>query len=229
MLEVLFDEESINAIFGISLAERPVLSVSQPRYLSYEVPGRNGKLTVFDGYEDVPIRLRFNYINQNVKPTFRDIANFLTGKSKFRLSDDNRYRVIAQPVINVSDGNNDIPGWCDFEIEFITEPFEYEDATMQSTTTNTVIVNPSNIEAGVILKVFGTGTCRVLLNDNQMILTDVQEYVTVDGIIKKAHKNMTSLDNNMEGRYPVLKSGNNTISISGQTTKVEIYKRWCWR
>ena len=136
------------------MAERPVLPVSQPKYLSYEVPGRNGKLTVFDGYEDVPIRLRFNFIKQNVKPTFRDVVNFLTGKSKFRLSDDNRYRVIAQPVINVSDGNNDIPGWCDFEIEFITEPFEYEDATMQSTTTNTVIVNPSNIEAGVI----GDGT-----------------------------------------------------------------------
>lgn len=229
MLEVLFDEVSINSEFGITLAERPVLPVSGARYITYEVPGRNGKLSIFDGYEDVPYSLRFNYIDENAKPAFREIVNFLTGKKKVRLSDNDNYRLISQSVISIKDANNDIEEWCDFEIEIITEPFEYEDAAMQTTTTNTTIVNPSNIEAGVILKVFGTGTCRVLLNENQMIFTDVQDYITVDGIMKKAHKDMSSRDNTMQGRYPVLKSGSNTISVSGQTSKIEIYKRWCWR
>lgn len=229
MLEVLFDEQSVNERFNIKLAERPELPVAKERYLTYEVPGRNGSLTVFDGYEDVVFPLRFSYIDKEAKSTFREIVNWLTGKKKIRLSGSENYRLLTQSVITINPANNDIAEWCDFEIEVMAEPFEYEDAGTQETTTNTTIINPSNIDAGAIIKVYGTGTCRVLLNDNQMIFTDVQDYVVVDGIKKKAHKLMSSRDNNMQGRYPILKSGENKISVSGQTTKIEVSKRWCWR
>ncbi|WP_208560635.1 hypothetical protein [Marinilactibacillus kalidii] len=229
MLEVLFDEESINKKFNITLAERPELTVAKERYLVYEVPGRNGNLTVFDGYDNVPLTLHFNFIDDDVRATFREMNNWLIGKKKVRLSDTEMYRNITQSVLTVNAANNDIKEWCDFELEIITDPFEYEDAGIEEVTSEAIIDNPSKVDAETSIKVYGEGTCRVLLNDNQMIFKDVKEYVVVDGMIKKAHKLMSSKDNDMQGRYPVLKSGENKISIDGQTTKIEVSKRWCWR
>lgn len=229
MLEVLFDEESINKQFNLTLAERPEITVAKERYLTYEVPGRNGNLTVFDGFENVPLVLHFNFINTNVRSTFREINNWLIGRSKVRLSDTKMYRIITQSIISVNTVRNDLKEWCDFEIEIMTEPFEYEDAGTEEASGETTIYNPSKIDAETTLKVYGEGTCRVLLNNNQIILKDVQDFIIVDGIIKKAHKLLSSKDNDMQGQYPVLKSGENAISFSGQTTKVEIVKRWCWR
>ena len=229
MLEVLFDEESINSKFGITLAERPVLPVSQPRYTSYDVPGRNGKLTVFDGYDDVPYSLRFNYIDENAKPTFREIVNFLTGKTKVRLSDSDRYRVISQSIINVNNANNDIAEWCDFEIEIITEPFEYEDEETSVFDGSGIIINPSKIDAPIIINVYGDGDCNVRVNENQIQLTGVQGHVTIDGILKNAYRGNMTQNNNMSGNYPSLSYWENEVAISGNTKYIEIKKRWCWR
>ena len=229
-MEVLFDDVSINAKFNISLAERPVISAAEREYESIRVPGRDGSLTRELGYKSKLIPLRFNYIHKNnVEKTFRDITNWLTNKKKIAFSNDlSVYRLISQ--INIQDAKNDIKEHVDFIVEVETEPFWYENAGTQTLSSgSTTIVNPSVIETGVIIKVYGTGTCRVTVNDNPMIFTDVQDFVVVDGRRGLAHRNGVSQDNKMSGHYPIFKSGNNEIQISGATEKVEIEKRWSWR
>ena len=229
-MEVLFDNVSINEQFDISLAERPVIPAAEMEYETISIPGRDGSLTRELGYKSKLIPLRFNYIHKNnVEKTFRDITNWLTNKKKIAFSNDlSVYRLISQ--INIQDAKNDIKEHVDFIVEVETEPFWYEDAGTQTLSSgSTTIVNPSVIDTGVIIKVYGTGTCRVTINDNHMIFTDVQDFVFVDGRRGLAHRNGVSQDNKMSGQYPVLKSGNNTVAVSGATTKIEIEKRWSWR
>lgn len=230
-MEVLFDDVSINTKFNISLAERPVISAAEREYESIKVPGRDGSLTRELGYKSKLIPLRFNYIHKNnAEKTFRDIANWLTNKKKIAFSNDlSVYRLISQ--INIQDAKNDIKEHVDFIVEVETEPFWYEDAGVQTIASTSAITinNPSAIETGVVMTVYGTGICRVRVNDNQMVFTDVQDFVIVDGLRGLAHRNGVSQDNKMSGYYPILKSGNNEIQISGATEKVEIEKRWSWR
>lgn len=224
MLNVLFDGESITEKFDIQLAERPVIPVAEAIYNEYSVPGRN-TLKEFSHFENTSFTLRFNYIDDNVKPKFSEILNWLHGRTKYEESDSERYRLLTMSIPQVSDANNDIPEWCDFEIEIETEPFWYEDDGVETITATATIENPSKIDAGVVMTVFGTGTCRVRINDNQMQFVDVQGSVEVNGILKTAYRD----NENMSGRYPVLKSGNNEIEVSGQTQRIEIEKRWQWR
>lgn len=230
-MEVLFDNQSIDDEFNIFLAERPVIPAAEMEYETISVPGRDGSLTRELGYKSKPFSLRFNYLHkEDVKQTFRSIVNWLTGKQTVRFSDDLTVnRVITKLV--VKDARNDIKEYADFIVELETEPFWYENTGVQTITSTSVVTinNPSVIETGVVMTVYGTGTCRVRVNDNQMVFTDVQDFIIVDGLRGLAHRYGASQDNNMSGQYPIFKSGNNEIQISGATEKVEIEKRWSWR
>lgn len=229
-MDILFNDESIQEEFNIHLAERPYIPVAQPRYEEYGVPGRNGTLKRLDGYDNVGVDLRFNYIDKDAKDIFDEIVNWLHYRDRYQESDSDKYRIIAEPVIDVSPANNDFYDWVDFEIHLEFEPFKYEDAGTIEVTDEETVVNPSNIEAEAIMRVYGEGTCRVMVNDNHMEFIDVDEITIVNGI-KKVVESRTGrrLDNQMEGQFPVLQSGENTIEVSGNAERIEIDLRWCWR
>lgn len=225
--EVLFDEESINQIFNIYLAERPIIPAAELEYDSIQVPGRNSTLTRELGYLPKTFELRFNFIEPDgVKQKYREIVDWLTNRRILRFSDDSGfYRIIKQ--MNPQDAQNDIAEYADFIIEMETEPFWYQDAGIQVITEKTTVTNPSKIETQLKMTIKGQGICRVRVNDNQMIFTDVQEYVTVDrGTV---HRNGISQNNKMSGRYPIFLPDANEIEIDEATESVELELRWCWR
>lgn len=224
-MDILFDNEGMEEKFNIKLAERPVIPVAKAIYDEYPVSGRNGVLKEFNRYDNTEFTLRFNYIDEHAKPRFIEMVNWLQNKRIYRESDNQYYRVLAQSLPEISPANNDIAEWCDFEITIETEPFWYEDAGITTVTDSTTILNPSNIDAGAVMTVYGTGVCRVRINENMMEFADVQGSITVDGILKRRLQQY----NSMSGRYPELASGNNEIEISGDTERIEIHKRWCWR
>lgn len=228
MLKVYFDNESINDQFNITLAERPVIPVAEQEYETIQVPGRvEGSLTRKLGYYSKPFYLRFNYIDSDgAKPKYRDIVDWLTGRRLLHFSDEpDFYRVIQK--VNPQDAENDLAEYADFLIEMETEPFWYKDFGKQTITERTIITNPTKIETKARLTVFGNGVCRVRINGNQMVFTDVRGHVTVERGI--AHRNGNPQNNNMSGQYPIFLPGNNEIEIDGATERVEVDVRWCWR
>lgn len=225
MIDILFDNEGLQEEFNIQLAERPVIPVAQAIYDEYPVPGRNGVLKQFNRFDNTIFTLRFNYIDKYAKPKFIEIVNWLQNKRIYQESDNRYYRILAHSIPEISPANNDIAEWCDFEITIETEPFWYENAGITTVTDSLTLINPSNIDSGAVLTIYGTGICKVRINDNVMEFSDVKGKLVVDGILKTKLQRY----NQMSGYYPVLKSGENEIEISGDTEKVEIQKRWCWR
>jgi len=53
-------------------------------------------------------------------------------------------------------------------------------------------------------------------------LTNVSEYVTINSDLMDCYKDTLLKNNDMNGEFPVLIVGNNTISWTGIVTKVEI-------
>ena len=46
-----------------------------------------------------------------------------------------------------------------------------------------------------IIKVYGSGTINLTINDNQITLKDVVEYITVDSSKKRTYKDLNILNN----------------------------------
>ena len=81
--------------------------------------------------------------------------------------------------------------------------------------------------------VYGTGTINLSLNGNQIFVIDLgenQEYISIDTEKLEAYKGLDLKNRLVEGDYDKfsLNVGKNTISWSGNVTKIQLlnYNRW---
>ena len=70
-----------------------------------------------------------------------------------------------------------------------------------------------------------TGETTITIN-NSTFKINVDKYAYIDSDLELAYKEKTDLFNLLEGDYPVLKDGENTISYSSNVSKFEIQPRW---
>lgn len=118
------------------------------------------------------------------------------------------------------------------------QPFKYlrdekikeEIATEQQ---NIIVRNNGNIYSKPIITVYGTGTINLNLNGNQIFVIDLgenQEYISIDTEKLEAYKGLDLKNRLVEGDYDKfsLNVGKNTISWSGNVTKIQLlnYNRW---
>lgn len=228
-MDILLDGESAKEQ-GLQLSRRPDIPVANMVYETVSVPGRDGQLTIPLGYNSVSITLQYNFI-ENVEETarkpIRKALNWLTGKKQLEFSDDpGFYRIIQeesiQPVVN------DLKGYAGFEVNYVLEPFWYEEAGTETISSGTVITNPSSVPAPILMRVYGQGTIVVAVNGEEFTLKNVVDWLDVDGISKNATKNGITQNENMIGDFPELQPGDNTITFE-DADKIELTKRWCWR
>lgn len=226
-MNIYFDDENFNQLFNVHFAGRPIVPIAEMEYEATSVPGRDGELTRELGYKNTPIPMSFNFVDlTNAKKKLREVTNWLISRKEFYFSDDTEvYRIITK--LNVLETRNEIKELIGFVVQIETEPFWYEDAGVITVTDSTTITNPSAINVDAKMRINGTGTCRVLLNDNQMVFTDTQGYVEIEK--RNAIRNGVGQNNSMSGQYPVLVTGENQLSISGQTTSVVVDLRWAYR
>lgn len=56
----------------------------------------------------------------------------------------------------------------------------------------------------------------------------VEEYVTIDSVLKDAYKDETLKNGDMIGEFPVFKVGENIIDFNGNVSKVEVKVNEVW-
>lgn len=126
-------------------------------------------------------------------------------------------------------------------VTFHVQPFKYstEQATRDFTPSAGVqsisVVNKGNIYAKPAVTVYGTGTVNLSLNGTQILVIDLGETannITIDADALEAYTNTTAnlANRSVDGDYDnlKLKVGTNTISWSGNVTKITVanYSRW---
>lgn len=215
---------------GFALVGRPSIPSADKRYESTEVEGRDGSLTRFIGYEDLKISLTFNILFQSdIKQKLREIKGVLASADTLSFDDSpNFYYKIKQAQISETESVIKASGV--FSVEFIAEPFEYQKTSTTSYTTKPItLTNQATVEALPLIKVTGTGTVVLSVNGVGITLTGLTSSITLDSELQEAYTGLTTnMNSNMNGNFPILRTGNNIITWTGTVTKVEIDPKWRW-
>ena len=215
---------------GFALVGRPSIASAEKKYETTEVEGRDGSLTRFLGYEDLKFSLNFNILFQSdIKQKLREIKGVLAQASTLSFDDSpNFFYKIKQAQISETESVIKASGV--FSVDFVAEPFEYQKTSLTAYTTKPInLTNQTTTTALPIIKVTGTGTVVLSVNGVGITLTGLTSSITLDSELQEAYTGLTTnMNSSMNGEFPVLKIGSNTITWTGTVTKVEIDPRWRW-
>src|SRR3712207_4759907 len=90
------------------------------------------------------------------------------------------------------------------------------------TKNNSTIYNEGTFQSKPVIKVYGSGDIKLKINDDEVTMKKVEEYVTIDSVLKDCYKDDELKNGDMIGEFPVLKIGENVVSFSGNVSKVEV-------
>ncbi|MDR5045597.1 phage tail protein [Bacillus thuringiensis] len=227
MLDIGIDNQ-LASDYGICMVERPVIPTAEQEVEYIEVSGRHGSLTKKGAFKDVPLKIKFNMLEEeNIKPLVRRMKAWLMNGKTLYFTDDDVYRKIKHVV--VGDIVNEIEEHGEFEVDFKLDPFEYTEDVNLKLTKPGVIYNPGTIESDPKFWIVGNGTFRITINDVSFQIKDVNGSVVIDSEVLEAYTDTISMNNKMVGQFPILNMGENKIEWSGAIQFMEIRPRWRYK
>lgn len=207
-----------------SIVTKPVVSRATRVINHILVIGRNGTLTEdTKAYNNTEINFRLMNYKANIIDN--EVIGLLDGQGgELQLSwMRGKYKVKAVNSFTISE---EVPGAFNIDISFICEPFRYlEEEVITITEKGTNIFTDGNYGADHITTIYGSGDISLLINDEQIVLKDVVDYITIDTARLICYKGNTPTNNKMIGEFIKLKAYVNTISWIGTVNKVEIKYR----
>ncbi len=93
---------------------------------------------------------------------------------------------------------------------------------------DSAIKNEGTIESKAVIKVYGSGDIKLKINDEEITIKSVNEYVTVDCVLNDAYKDDVLKNSDMIWGFIVIKVGENNISFSENISKVEVKVNEAW-
>ncbi|WJE51152.1 phage tail protein [Bacillus cereus] len=224
MLDVRIDDYFASD-FRMCMVERPKIPTAKREVEYIKVPGRHGSLTKKGAFEDVPLTIKFNLLeDENAKPLIRRIKSWLLNGKVLHFDDDVVYRKIKN--VEIDDIENQIEEYGGFEATFTFDPFEYvEDETIILTTPG-LVYNPGTEKSDPKIVITGNGTVNITINDVTFQVKDIVGSVIIDSELLEAYKGTTNMNNKMIGNFPVFDVESNSITWTGTVQSLTITPRW---
>ena len=206
---------------------------------SIDVEGRNGSLTVKQGYyQDRIIELNFMLKrgnNESIEDFYIKIdaiQEWLLSGAKDLIIYLKPSKVLKAKNIVLSDMTPNNVFFLEFTATATCEPFFYaSDENVITITENNASLRYTGTAPGELkLKIYGTGDIQLTIGSTTVQIKDVVDSVTLDSkllLCLDTDRNNKSID--MIGNFPLLTQGNNTISWIGTVTKIEILPRTAYR
>lgn len=190
------------------------------------IEGRNGFLTSDKGTYSGTVK--------SVECTIMDLENldficgWLDGSSEVIFSNEPD-RIYKATIINQIEFKKVAATFHTLIIQFECQPHKYSLANSIITLTSPgTVFNSGSVISKPVLKLYGTGSIDLNINSNIINLTNVSEYVVIDSELMDCYKETMLKNNDMNGEFPELIVGTNSISWTGTVTKVEITPNWRW-
>ncbi|TCT14571.1 putative phage tail component-like protein [Natranaerovirga pectinivora] len=234
MLSFKFGNKDSYLDFGISMAKRPLLPSPSRRVTYIDIPGQSSSFRYDEKtYEDITLLVECSIKSkENLIRKIDDVKAWLfnTGESDliFSFQPDKKY--MAQ-VVNAIDFTQVFKYASKFPIVFNCRPFKYavQNNPLIIVESGTTLYNPGSFESLPLLTVYGNGNINLNINNTEIQLTEVTNRIILNSEIEACYdNNHNSLDTKMNGKFPILKSGQNTISYTGNVDKIEILPNWRW-
>ena len=222
---------------GVRVLRLPAPPAAAPRGALVEIPGRDGALWQSDG-GSATVELKA-LMRLNAGVSREDVASWLSGEGRLILSDCPgrcwRARII-KAVSFQRDGYG--PGSWSAEATFTCQPFQYlvEEAPLEFADA-AVFPGRGTVYSQPAITVYGSGEISLMVNDATVLLTDVEDSITVDCEIMMGLKDGANCSGKLtllgggDDEWPRLlpAGGTNRINWTGSVSRVAVQPRWRWR
>lgn len=209
---------------GLKIISLPPLQLSTERVKEKEVEGRDGTLTMTNGYTSDEKTLEVDYRGNSPMK----IANWLQGSGRviFGNLPDRYYKARINNVVPLEQVLlNQI---YNFLVKFKCQPFGYlleGDDPIELSSSGTIIYNgKATYDSLPLITIYGTTTGVLVVNDISYKITNIGGYISLDCDLEEVLEEKGEFFESDD--FPILKVGENTISWSGGINKVVVVPRW---
>lgn len=239
MAEAWFEYNGINSKDMNIKIENDVAFPSPEADIEFvEVLGKDGELAIdnkrLKGVKfPLPIQLRTsNDVSVNDQAT--EISNWLKGEIgwfplKFSGQPDFHYIAMCYEQFDIKET---LKNFGKTVITFRLKPVKIRnDNALTEILNGDTLTNTIKKATEPYIKITGTGDITVQNNGQDwLILTGVEDYIEIDSEVMSTYKDDLPQNEKMNGllspMYPILESGDNVITWTGNVTKFEILTRW---
>lgn len=212
---------------GIIVETTPKIEKAKKKINIFEIPGRNGFLSEDEGdYEPFTVSVEC-HAKENAN--FDDICEYLDGFGPLSFNGERQYTAI----INNSISFEKVLMFKKFIVQFLVNPIcedkQFTEYVVNSDDDNLNIEDTYyDIEPKITLTC--NGNVAITINSQTFYLDNADGTYLLDCKNKLIIKNGLNSSNIMNGDFPKLKKGNNTISYIGSITnfKIEYKKTYLW-
>ena len=222
-------KETDSREYGILISSVPERVRPERRVKEIEIPGRSGNLTQDEEtYDAYVISMECSTRGSD---RMDEIITWLNGAGDLTLSTepDKVYQASIYNKISISD---QIYLYNSFLLQFKVQPFKYNInpfADELTLTAQTIIRNGGTVYSEPIITVYGSGDITLTINEKDFPLYSVDGSITIDSEMMEVFKGTANQNSKYGGEtFPRFEVGENTISWTGNVTKIEIQPKWRW-
>lgn len=236
-LSIKFNNKDSFIDYGLVINGTITRPSTNATYETENIPGRKGTLNTFQYWNDneISIQFGFKHTGENITVRKTKILDWLFSdiNKELYISDDiSVFYIVNKVSVSGFDGNN----LKSFSVNFSLDPFIFlsEGNDLLEITQATSICNTrSNLESEPYLKVYGSGDITIKINNFNLILKGVENFIEIDSKAMNCYKTVNNIKKNanskMYSQFPILPIGESNISWTGNVSKIEIKPRWCCR
>lgn len=207
---------------NVKVISLPPISLSTENVEELPIEGRDGFLTEFKGYSGGTKEVEADYLGENPY----SICNWLTGNGEVIFNNDENFYYKAR-ISNQIPLEQVITNYMyNFLIIFRCQPFKYfinGKKKINIISSGIVLNNFGNKEALPYIKIYGSGNISVNINGRAFTISNLDSSIGIISEIQEVEEEKGGL---MEGEFPYFDIGKNTITYTGNVTKIEITPNW---
>ena len=228
---IIFNNKS-SADCRIQVAHPPGYAYPERDYTITHIPGRNGDIIQDNGcYKNVErtYEVSFDVPNEDFATYANAVSAWLHSTTGYaRLEDSyepNYYRMATYQESNIFENLYNQAGTATIVFECKPQRFLKTGDNTITIRNSLTIMNPTGFEAYPLFKV--TGTSGVLtVNGNSITFSSIDDFIMLDCELQDAYKENINKNSTISGTFPVLKTGSNAISWTGDISSVTMKPRW---
>ena len=230
MSYIIWKNKNSNEISGLLITELPPISKPKMRTSTTEIDGLDGDIVEYLGYKSydktISIGLTRNY-------DLNAIMSYFNGDGELILSNEPDKYYKAQ-IIDTIDYNKLI-NFKTAKVKFHVQPYKYLNSESSlileiNDETSLNVENKGLEKSKPIITLYGSGTIQLLINNLSVCSVNIEEdeYITIDSEKEEAYFGSVLKNRQMKGDFPILNSGINNVSWTGNLTKIEIQPKSRW-
>ena len=220
-----------NTITGLLICELPPISKPKMRTNIIKIDGKDGEIVEELGYESYTKNIKIGLTKNFDIDT---VIKYFTGSGTLVMSNEPN-RVYNARIIDRIDYEK-LLRFKTAVVKFYTEPYKYlnNESVIDRNTTSLSSVTVTNAGKEIskpVITLYGSGTVTIAVNGSTIFtytFPSGESEVVIDSIKEEAYLSGVYKNRNMNGEYPKLIVGNNTITWTGSLTRIKVEPKSRW-